>query len=395
MKKRLISLALSAVLACSALVGCGGSSSASSSAPAGDAAKETEAAAPADGDIKIGVSIWSSTDVLGSQCKLIIDEAAKALGVQVQYVDQGHVSEKVTASVEQLCAAGCQGIVICNSSDTEMASAIKTCNDNKVYLAQFFRIINSETSADIYKAATDSEYFIGAVHENEPENGKKLVQILIDKGDRNIGLIGWEQGDATWLGRWEGYKAGVEEWNAAHPDDPVKLSEPQYAGTSSEGGSKAAEALMNADPTLDALIPAGGGGDPLQGAIAAVERAGKTQDIDIVSPDFLPDLGERLANGSMAGESGGHYCDPLFAFMAVYNAIKGNYTGIAGTFQDIPFPYLYVASADDYAAYEKYFVDQLPYTDEELKEMATLDIEALKAKAASLSIEDAAARSGK
>ena len=395
MKKRLISLALSAVLACSALVGCGGSSSASSSAPAGDAAKETEAAAPADGDIKIGVSIWSSTDVLGSQCKLIIDEAAKALGVQVQYVDQGHVSEKVTASVEQLCAAGCQGIVICNSSDTEMASAIKTCNDNKVYLAQFFRIINSETSADIYKAATDSEYYIGAVHENEPENGKKLVQILIDKGDRNIGLIGWEQGDATWLGRWEGYKAGVEEWNAAHPDDPVKLSEPQYAGTSSEGGSKAAEALMNADPTLDALIPAGGGGDPLQGAIAAVERAGKTQDIDIVSTDFLPDLGERLANGSMAGESGGHYCDPLFAFMAVYNAIKGNYTGIAGTFQDIPFPYLYVASADDYAAYEKYFVDQLPYTDEELKEMATLDIEALKAKAASLSIEDAAARSGK
>ena len=152
---------------------------------------------------------------------------------------------------------------------------------------------------------------------------------------------------------------------------------------------------MNADPTLDALIPAGGGGDPLQGAIAAVERAGKTQDIDIVSTDFLPDLGERLANGSMAGESGGHYCDPLFAFMAVYNAIKGNYTGIAGTFQDIPFPYLYVASPEDYASYEKYFVDQLPYTDDELKEMATLDIEALKEKAASLSIEDAETRSGK
>ncbi len=68
---------------------------------------------------------------------------------------------------------------------------------------------------------------------------------------------------------------------------------------------------MAADPNLDALIPAGGGGDPLQGAIAAVERAGKTQDIDIVSTDFLPDLGERLENGSMAGESGGHYCDPL------------------------------------------------------------------------------------
>ena len=114
------------------------------------------------GKVKIGVSIWSSTDVLGSQCKKMLDAAAKALDVEVQYVDQGHVSEKVTASVEQLAAAGCQGIIICNSSDTEMTSAIKTCNDNKVYLAQFFRVISKENSADIYKAAKDSAYYIGA-----------------------------------------------------------------------------------------------------------------------------------------------------------------------------------------------------------------------------------------
>ncbi len=403
MKKKLLSMMLSLLMVGTSLVGCGNTASAptGSSATSDTVAKISEEKVPdapapaANGDIKIGVSIWSSTDVLGSQCKMILDEAAAALGVQVQYVDQGHVSEKVTASVEQLCAAGCQGIIICNSSDTEMASAIKTCNDNGVYLAQFFRIINQETSADIYQAAVDSEYYVAAVHENEPENGEKLVQILLDKGDRNIGLIGWEQGDATWLGRWEGYKAGVEKWNAAHPDDQAVLSEPQYAGTSSEGGSKAAEALMSANPDLDALIPAGGGGDPLQGAIAAVERAGKTADIDIVSTDFLPDLGERLANGSMAGESGGHYCDPLFAFMAVYNAIQGNYSDFGGKFEDIKFPYLYVASPEDYKDYEKYFVDQLPYTSDELKEMSKLDMEGLKAKAAALSIEDAASRSGK
>lgn len=379
------------------LIGCGQSTTGSteSSGSTGSATGAAAQTTAKSGDkIKIGVSIWSSTDVLGSQCKLIIDEAAKALDVDVQYVDQGHVSEKVTASVEQLCAAGCQGIIICNSSDTEMTSAIKTCNDNKVYLAQFFRIISKDNNPDIYQAATDSAYYVGAVHENEPENGEKLVNILLDKGDRDIGLIGWEQGDATWLGRWEGYKAGVEKWNKAHPDDKATLSEPQYAGTSSEGGSKAAEALMSADPKLDALIPAGGGGDPLQGTIAAVERAGKTKDIDVVSTDFLPDLGDRLANGSMAGESGGHYCDPLFAFMMVYNAIKGNYTNFAGTFNDVPFPYLYVSSADDYAQYKKYFVDQLPYTDDELVKMSQMNLDDLKATAAKLSIEDAASRAG-
>ena len=376
--------------------GSGSDSSEPASSDSSDAAQSTDdaAATTAPDKIKIGVSIWSSTDVLGSQCKKILDAAADALGVEVQYVDQGHVSEKVTASVEQLVAAGCQGIIICNSSDTEMTSAIKTCDDNKVYLAQFFRIISEENSADIYKAATDSAYYIGAVHEDEPANGEALVNILLNNGDRNIGLIGWEQGDATWLGRWEGYKAGVEKWNADHPDDQAKLSEPQYAGTTSEGGSKAAEALMAADPTLDALIPAGGGGDPLQGAIAAVERAGKTDSIDIVSTDFLPDLGERLANGSMAGESGGHYCDPLISFMMVYNAIKGNYTDFAGKFEDVPFPYLYVSSADDYADYEKYFVEQLPYTADELVEMSNESLDELKQTALSVSIEDAAARSG-
>ena len=385
--KRMVALSVVAAMALP-LAACGNSNNAGSSA-AGDT-KEIKAID--NKDIKIGLSIWSSTDVLGSQCKKILDEAADALGVQVQYVDQGHVSEKVTSSVEQLVAAGCQGIIICNSSDTEMTSAIKTANDNKVYLSQFFRIIDKEKSADIYKLATDSPYYIGAVHENEPENGEKLVEILLNKGDRNIGLIGWEQGDATWLGRWEGYKAGVEKWNKEHPDDQAKLSEPQYAGTSSEGGSKAAEALMAADPNLDALIPAGGGGDPLQGVIAAVERAGKTADIDIVSTDFLPDLGERLKNGSMAGESGGHYCDPLFSFMMVYNAIKGNYTGIEGKFEDVLFPYLYVSSPEDYVDYEKYFVEKLPYTKEELVSMSELSLDDLKASAAKLSIQDAMER---
>ena len=69
---------------------------------AGIASFANTASAIENSDIKIGVSIWSSTDVLGSDCKRVLDEAAKALGVKVQYVDQAHVSEKVTASVEQL-----------------------------------------------------------------------------------------------------------------------------------------------------------------------------------------------------------------------------------------------------------------------------------------------------
>ena len=84
------------------------------------------------GNIKIGVSIWSSTDALGKLSVEIIQKAADLLGVEISTVDQGHVSEQVTASVETLCAAGCNGIVVCNSADSEMTSCINTCNEKQV-----------------------------------------------------------------------------------------------------------------------------------------------------------------------------------------------------------------------------------------------------------------------
>lgn len=390
--KKVIALLTAGVMSVGMLAGCGSSAPASSDSAATTAASEAGSAA-APGDITIGVSIWSSTDVLGSQCKKIVDKAANALGVKTTWVDQGHVSEQVTASVEQLCAAGVQGIIICNSADSEMTSAIQTCDANKVYLAQFFRIISKENSPEVYQAACDSQYYVGAVHEDEVTNGYTLVNLLLDHGDRNIGLEAWTVGDATFQLRWQGYQQAIEEWNKANPSDQATLSEPVYANTSSEEGAAAAMSLYNSIPGMDALIVAGGGGDPLVGSIGAFANAGLTGKIDVVSTDFLDDLADQLKSGGMFAESGGHFCDPLFAFLMVYNAIQGKYVKDAGTFGfEIMFPYLYVSSPDDYANYEKYFVDADPYTDEEIVEMAGYSFDDLNKAATSLSIDDVISR---
>ncbi len=384
--KKVVSVILSLALILVLCTGCG--STATTTTTATDTAKTDNS------DITIGVSIWSSTDTLGSQCKLILDAAAKALGVKVMYVDQGHISEQVTASAETLAAAGCQGMIICNSASAEMTSVINTCNEYKMYCAQFFRIIDKQTNPDEYALACSSPYYVGAVHEDEVTNGTKLVTILCEKGCRTLALEGWEAGDATFLLRWAGYKAGVEAWNAAHPDDKATLLDPQYGGTTSDTGRATAEAIINANPKADALIVAGGGGDTLVGALAAIDSLGLKGKIDVVSTDFLPDLDQQLASGGMSAESGGHYCDPLFAFMMVYNAIKGNYKVSTDSFNEIQFPYLYVTSSEDYAAYSKYFVDSLPYNEDELKAMANDSFDQLSAAAAALSIQDVQARHG-
>ena len=345
-------------------------------------------------DIKIGVSIWSSTDTLGSECKRILDAAGEALGVEVVYVDQAHISEQVTASAETLAMADCDGIIICNSSSAEMGSVIKTCDENEVYVAQFFRVINEEDNPNEYAQASASKYYVGAVHESEFDNGKELARILTeDKGCRKIALEAWEPGDATFLGRWEGYQAGVAAWNEAHPDDQAVLLDPQYGGTTTDTGRATAEAIIQANPDIDALIVAGGGGDTLVGALAGIEGLGLTGTIAVVSTDFLADLDAQLASGGMAAESGGHYADPLFAFLMVYNAIQGNYEVSTEGFYDMVFPYMYVASSEDYAAYAEYFTgDQLPYTGDEIAALAALSYDDLAAACASLSVEDVVAR---
>ncbi|WP_321970905.1 sugar ABC transporter substrate-binding protein [Paratractidigestivibacter sp.] len=373
------------------LAGCSGSGSSSAS-----------------GSIKIGVSIWSSTDALGKLSVEIIKKAASILGVEVITKDQGHVSEQVTASIEELCAAGCNGIVVCNSADSEMTSAINTCDSNQVYLAQFYRMISKENSADVYAVAEKSQYYVGAVHEDEVGNGEKLIELLtaenanaytdIQKGARNIKLEAWTVGDATFQERWKGYKSGIEKWNAANPSDQATLSDPQYANTSSTEGANVTQQFYNADATMDALIVAGGGGDPLVGSVGQLKNMGLTGKIRVASTDFLDDLKEQLTTGGMYCESGGHFCDPLYAFLMVYAACSGSETFMpkSGDFgKEIKFPYVFVSSVAEYEDYEKYFVDDAPYTDDEMKDLASKDFDALNTAATSLSIEDVKTRHAK
>ena len=100
------------------------------------------------------------------------------------------------------------------------------------------------------------------------------------------------------------------------------LFDPQHGATTSDTGRATAEAIINANPTSDALTIVGGG-DVLVSALASIESLGLTGKMDVVSTGFLPDLDQQFASGAMSAESGGHYADPLFAFMMVYNAIKG------------------------------------------------------------------------
>lgn len=175
------------------------------------------------------------------------------------------------------------------------------------------------------------------------------------------------------------------------------MTEPVYANTSSSEGAQVTQQFVNNYPDMDALIVAGGGGDPLVGSIGQLANMGKTGSIRVASTDFLEDLKEQLETGGMYCESGGHFCDPLYALIMVYNAIKGkeDFVPVQGEFgKDIQFPYVFVSSVAEYENYEKYFVDDDPYNDDEIAGLAEMSFDELNTSATSLSIEDVMSRHG-
>lgn len=333
--------------------------------------------------IKIGVSIWGYTDSLGGSVYKMLSYAAEALDCDVEFVAQNFNTDEVIASVENLCASGCDGIIVCNSSDGQMPALIKTCNENQVYLAQFFRDISTQKIAEF---VAGSRYFVGRTVEDEYLTGYNMGTIMYEKGCKNVAIINYNHGDLTAETRYKGYINAFKEHG-------VNLLAEQWEILTAEKSASAVENFIAAYPELDGVAVVGGGGENQYGAINAIAKCGKTGEIVVVSTDFTDSLYQDMKAGKISAMSGGHWCDPLFSFLMVYNAINGAYDPA-----DFPLKIvdnmIYVKSAEDAFKYNKWFKgDILPYTAKEIQEMAIsfnpeATIADLQNAASSLSIED-------
>ena len=333
-------------------------------------------------DVKIGVAIWSTTDALGTMCYQMLNAAADALDCEVQFETNGFDTDETISNVENLIAGGCDAIIICNSSDAIMPNIVNLCNDAGVYCAQFFRNVEDE---DVRNVITQSEYFLGCTHEDEYSTGYNLGKAIADNGKDQVALISWNHGDTTAESRYKGYVDAFEEFG-------ITLLAEQWEVNTAEDGTSTAENFMNAYPELQAIVVTGGSGEPLQGALTAVENMNKVGEVSVVSTDFLADMDTYFENGELSAMSGGHFCDPFFSFMLCYNVLQGGYQVEAPV--EIVDNMIFVTSAEDVKNYQKWFEgDVLPYTAEEIQNLActfnadtTLDD--LKNAAATLSLED-------
>ena len=356
-------------------------------------AAETPALAPGESSgIKIGVSLWANDDPLSQKTIETIDRAAALLGVEVAYAFCGYDSRRIRHSVTNLIDQGCQGILLANRTDSDIAAAIRVCNEKGVYLAQLTHKIDEDLHPDTYALAQESPYYVGAVHGEEITASYRIVNALLEAGDRNIGYITWSESDTTQVLRNIGYHMATESFRGYNKGAKINLAEPVEAATAEEG-YRVCKQMLEEDPDLEAILVSGGGGDVLDGVLAALSELGLIGVIDVAAFDATDSMQPLLTSGAVFAAASGTYCQGLYGFLMLRRAILENEPKPADQAGfDLTFVDLYMYTSTNGRNYDDSFVLDVPYTDAELLDLAGLSIADLSKTAPTLSLTDVLSR---
>jgi ABC-type sugar transport system, periplasmic component len=393
--KRIISIAVVfALLMVFGLTGCqgketaAGTTAASSSTAASAVSQASTGNSAGDGkQITIGLCIWGNSDPLSTMVIKMVQSAADSLGAKVDILtDDFFNPDKQIANIENFIAKGVDGIIICNGSDDIMPKIVKKCDEAKVPVAIYFRQLVDQK---VKEYCEKSPYYLGAVHEDEEMVGYQLGKALADKGVKNVGVINYNKGDTTAETRYNGYIKAFKEFGIN------KVAE-QWEVLTGEKAANAVEQFLSAYPEMDGLAVVGGGGEPLTGAVQALKKNNKIGSVQITGSDFGPDIKKNIQNKEISAMSGGHWTDPFYCFMLMYNYATGH--PLSDKPVSIAMNPIFITSEVEADQYTKWFEgDLLPYTSDEIKKMAVVNnssfnLEELQKIASAYSIKDVMAR---
>lgn len=358
--KRIVSVGVAAVIGVGMLVGCSsdGKSGSDSSGK--------------DGNMKIGVCIWSTDDGLGADSKEALDFAADVLGVELVYRTGDYDAEGQITAVENLVSAGCEGIMICPIVDTAVDDYLKICENAGVYMQAFFRnIIDEET----YEYCMSSDYFTGYVVEDEESAGAAMVDALAEAGCKKFGLINREAGNGVIDRRQEGVADRLKELGLSY-----EVSTNSSTATAADM-TDATDQLLAANPDIDALIVSSGS----NGAIDAIVTDIEGTDIKLTSFDTPVDVPGAFKKGNLAMLTTGSQIDPVYALVNLYCTLTDQPKSDTPT--EVKSNYIYMTSVEDAELYSKYFSEFKTYTAEEIKALIAMDEASFEKEVATYSLK--------
>jgi ABC-type sugar transport system substrate-binding protein len=351
------------VLACAltagtALTGCSAQGGASGSASASTAQSAGSSQATSLKKFKVGLSIWSTSDALGKSCSDLVKSSVESLGGEMVVDASGLTPEKQISSVENLISSGCDALTICPFSDSILPKVSQLCTEAKIPFTIYFREIHD---ANVKKTVESSPYYVGNCCEDETTAGYNIAKSLSDRGCKKVLLISMPRGDTTAENREKGINKCLKETGMQIVSECRDISQASDA-------TKAVESAIAAFPDLDGVLFASFGPAGFSGAIQALKQHNKIGKILLASIDFPDNLQEAFKDNTVAGMCGGHFADPMFTVILLYNRLAG--TPLADKPVTLKLNFAYLKSAADADNYYKYFTGSVPvYVGDEVKQM--------------------------
>ena len=393
MKKKMIALLTSMTLVLSTiLMGCGSQKNTGETKEQQTEEASSETAQTSDKlpeKFKIGVVIWSTTDDLGGASARLLNYASDIIGCEMVYNTNISSPESQITATENLIAAGCNAIAICNYSDDILPKITSLCEENEAYFTLIWISISDPEVKEIVEA---SPYYLGNTCESEEETGYMMGESFHNMGCENIAVITMEKGDATADARDAGFDRACDEFGMN------RISEVRNNTLTAEETTKAVENFLASFPELDGIFVTGGSNTILEGVIQALALHNKTGEVKVACIDFISDLDKYIEEGAIDAISGGHFVDPLFSYMLMVNKLTG--TPLSDNCEQIDLNFINLQSPEDARNYYKYCEgDSYPYNEEEIRSMVKyfnpdMTIDKLKEIAAAYSIDDVVSRHG-
>jgi len=269
---RTISLALTVVLALSALVSC----NRSGSGPSSD--KPT-----------VALVLKTLNHPFFVDMRRGAQEAADRLGVQlqVQAAEREIDVEKQMQIVENLIQTGIKVLCITPSGSREIVSALVKARDANVPIVIVDTRVDAKAASD---AGVHPQTFIGS---DNYEGGKLAGDYAVKAtgGKARVGILEGIPGHETGDSRLRGFRDAV----AGHPGITIVASQP--ANWERDQGFNVFQNMLQAHPDIDTVFAAS---DLMAlGAVEAIAAASKTGKIRVIGFDALDDAKKAIEAGTM------------------------------------------------------------------------------------------------
>lgn len=258
----------------------------------------------------IGINTWGSgvpvLDMFGDAKQYTLE----TLGHTVNRMSDDFTADKELQNVQNMCAAGVDGIVFQAAAVSTVPQIGVECAKAKIPFA--FDVFVGE-NPDLEKLAAENEYYCGAIDLDMVSDGYAIGKMAYENGCRRACLIGGNIGDNNMDQRSEGFRKAFEELGGE------VLAEARCTDNS-ECPTKALD-MLSANKDCDCVYAFVG--DYIEGSLTAIDNLGM-KDVQVYVSCVDKGTAEYIKAGTVVGGNDGISLASYISSTLVLNYLAGH-----------------------------------------------------------------------